>query len=199
MEKLAHLLTGYIIRKGMADESQSETYEYGFLIALEALLSIIISAAIAIQMDMILECILFFVIFIPIRVYAGGLHFNKYLLCLICSVLTLLMVLSIVKYTELDGGYSMIISGIMLMMIINLSPVDNVNRDVDETEQSYFKKKLTVFVVLDAASVVILYLCSVKEILFLIALTLSLIVFTMMLGKVKYRVEKNVNESNKTI
>lgn len=196
MEKLAHLLTGYIIRKGMADESQSETYDYGFLIALEALLSIVISAVIAIQMGMILECILFFVVFIPIRVYAGGLHFNKYLLCLICSVLTLLMVLAIVKYTDLDGGYSMIISGIMLMLIIKLSPVDNVNRDVDETEQSYFKKKLTVFIVLDAAGVVILYLCSMEKLLFLFALTLSLIVVTMILGKAKYRVEKNVDQSN---
>ena len=97
MERIARLLTKYVIKKGMIREEEQEVYTFGFLSALEMGLSIIVSLFLAAMLHMLFEGILFFVIFIPLRSYAGGLHLEKYWSCFVLSCLTFCAVLCLVK------------------------------------------------------------------------------------------------------
>ena len=88
MRKVAKLLTDYVIKKSMVDEADREVYEYGFVITLEGGLFLVASLFIALKLDMVLEGIFFFVIFSPLRSYAGGLHLEKFWICFVLSCLT---------------------------------------------------------------------------------------------------------------
>lgn len=71
---------------------------------LEISCSSIISIIICCFYGMFMEGLLFFAIFIPLRSYLGGLHMKSYGNCFICSSITLMGVLVLVKYFE--QGYN---------------------------------------------------------------------------------------------
>ncbi len=89
MEYISKKLTDYILNKGMITEELTEVYEYGFQCFLEFSLSTLCSIIIAIFLNMLPECLFFFLIFIPMRSFGGGVHMKTYLACFIGSCLLL--------------------------------------------------------------------------------------------------------------
>lgn len=185
MNALAKVLTDYVVYKGMVKDDERTIYEYGFIIALETMLSLIISFGIASILHMVVEGVLFFLIFIPLRSYAGGLHLDCYLTCLSLSCLIFSVVLLIVKLVNLHLYFSFLLFIVLVFSVWWLHPVDHINRVVDEDEELYFRRRLKFFLVID---VLISTLCVVtkrKQYLSLIVVTLLMIVITMILGKLK--------------
>ena len=85
MNYLSKKLTAYILRKGLISQENTDAYEYGFLYLLEVLVSLFCSIIIAVFLNAEVECLLFFLFFIPLRSYSGGFHTNHYISCLILS------------------------------------------------------------------------------------------------------------------
>lgn len=83
MDRLSTKLTNYILLKGVIEENDFEIYQYGFQRFLELFINIMCSIIIAILLNMKLECIVFFLFFIPLRSYSGGFHMEHYLSCLL--------------------------------------------------------------------------------------------------------------------
>ena len=77
MKRIAEGLTDYVIQKGMVKEEDRELYEYGFMMTIEAGLFVLSSLFVSIYLHMVKEGILFFLIFAPLRSYAGGLHLDR--------------------------------------------------------------------------------------------------------------------------
>lgn len=109
MNKIAQRLVEYVIHKGAIKKEESAEYVYGFTVALEMCLSLIVSFIIAYKLHMIVEGIFFFAVFIPIRSYAGGLHFKQYYLCLILSCLTFSTVMLISKLLTWNIVYELVL------------------------------------------------------------------------------------------
>ena len=89
MEHLSIVLTNYIFKKGIIDEKNYEIYQYGFQCFLEVSASTICSIVIALLLHMFSECLFFFLLFIPMRSFSGGLHLKTYFSCFIGSCLIL--------------------------------------------------------------------------------------------------------------
>lgn len=186
MEKLAKYLTNYIIRYGNAEEQSREIYEYGLQSMLETILSFSICAVLAQTIGMLGEGIVFFLIFIPLRSYAGGYHFDKYLLCLIFSCATFFAVLLIGKNLNLPLNMYLAIP-LLLICVRLLYPVEHVNRPTDEEENKYFRKKLNFYLIIDFLLFILLFVLKQNSILAVAFLTLLLIVVTMVIGKISYK------------
>ena len=73
MEYLANKLTDYIIEKGIITEDMTGIYKYGFQCFLEFSVSTLCSIIIALFFGMLPECLFFFLLFIPMRSFGGGL------------------------------------------------------------------------------------------------------------------------------
>lgn len=187
MAKLYKGLADYIIRKGMAEESDREMYEYAFEIAAEMGLFAATCIVTALCLQMLWEGILFFVLFIPLRSYAGGLHMETFTSCFCMSCLAFFGVLLTVRYIEIPGGCLIIILCLLEIAVYMLYPVENVNRDVDEEENVYFKKKLKGFLFLDFLIAIICLLLKKDRYLLVATATFLLIVITMIAGKWKNR------------
>ncbi len=189
MEKVASYLTKYIFSKGVANKELFEVYQFGFISFMEITLSIIISLIIAIWMDMISECLLFFLIFIPLRSFAGGLHLKKYMNCLFFSCFTFVLILITVRYVTLAGTYSCIGSMIFLVIIRLLYPVEHINRPIDNEEKAIFKKKLFIIISMDLFITIFLFVMRWNKLAILETVTLAIIAVTMVIGKLMYNIE----------
>ena len=71
MERLAIKFTDYLIHKGVILQENRNIYQFGFQVGFEVVLNTVISILIAIICKMEVECIVFFLVFIPLRSYAG--------------------------------------------------------------------------------------------------------------------------------
>lgn len=194
MSRAARALADYVLYKGVINKDEYDMYEYGFQIALETGLSLIISGIIAGLLHMIPEGILFFIVFIPLRSYAGGLHMKKYLHCLILSCLTFSAVLLIVKYVRLPIFILSIAFLVMEIAIYYMYPIENINREVDEDENRFFRQRLIKFLIFDMGIFVIFMFFKKDSYMMDMAVTFFMVTMTMFWGK-----RKNSAEPQKTI
>lgn len=185
MKRISEGLSDYVIQKGMVKEEDRELYEYGFTITIEAGLFVLFSLFVALYLHMLKEGILFFLIFAPLRSYAGGLHLNKFCSCFVLSCLTFSGILLIVRYVHIPMLLSLIGLVVLEIAIYVLYPVENINREVGIEENSFFKMKLKLFLVIDFVIAVICAVLKNECLVFLIAVTFLMIVVTMALGKYK--------------
>lgn len=185
MDKIAQRLVTYVINKGVIKEEESAEYVYGFTIALEMCLSLIFSFFIAYKLHTIVEGVFFFIIFIPLRSYAGGLHLNQYYKCLALSCLTFSAVMLISRMLTGNMAYELIAFLILELIIYALYPVENVNRTVDLKENAYFKRKLEKYLLIDFVIALALFLLDKERYLLSITATLFLVAITMTIGKIK--------------
>lgn len=185
MRRIAEGLTDYVIQKGTVKEEERELYEYGFTITLETGLFVLFSLFASLFLHMFKEGILFFLIFAPLRSYAGGLHLDKFHSCFILSCLTFSGILLIVRYVHIPMLFSFISLFILEFGVYALYPVENINREVDSEENIFFRRKLKLFLVLDLLIATICAVLKNEHYVFLITITFFVIVVTMILGKYK--------------
>lgn len=185
MKWLYQVLADYIIVKGMAEESDREMYEYAFEVAVELGIFAVATIMIALCLEMFWEGVFFFILFIPLRSYAGGVHMETYTACFCMSCLAFSGVLLVSKYLLVPGRFSGILLLLLEVMVYRLYPVENVNRSVDERENAYFKKRMTGFLLLDCGIAGVCLILKKDRLLLTAAATFLLIVLTMIAGKWK--------------
>ena len=127
---------------------------------------------------MVKEGMLFFLIFAPLRSYAGGLHFDRFYSCFALSFLTFSGILLIVRHIRIPMLLSLIGLVVLEIAVYALYPVENINREVDSEENSFFKMKLKLFLVIDFVIAIICAVLKNECFVFLIAVTFFIIVIT---------------------
>ena len=186
MNFLSKKLTAYILEKGIIEKYNYEIYQYGFQIFLELSLNILCSIIIAVILDMKIECIFFFLFFIPLRSYNGGLHMDRYLSCFLLSCTTLALTLLIVKHFTLDPIFSYLLYAISVFIIIITGPINHPNREVNSEENIRFKAKSNITLALGFIISITFLLLSNHRYLFLEALVYALVSSTLLIGRLKY-------------
>lgn len=182
-------LADYVIQKGMIGEDERNIYEYAFQVFFEIGLCILISSIIAGILGMMMEGVLFFIIFIPLRSYAGGLHLESYCSCLCLSCLTFSVILLICKAWYIEAGISFFILLILILGSWMMYPVENANRKVDIEENIYFEKRLRKFLHFDLLIAIICLLANKDRYLLLCMVTFFMVDITMIIGKIKNKLQ----------
>lgn len=186
MEKISHVLTDYLVNKGKIEIDKSCIYQYGFQIGLEVSLNTLISILIAVFFHMEWETLIFFIVFTVLRSYAGGLHMGTYLGCLICSCMSLIGLLLIVKYWNCQSFFSIGIVFGSLILVKLLSPVLDTNRPINEDDLLKFAKRLNCSIVGIVFLAILLFLLKLDRMLLMVSVTTVFMVCILVLGKVKY-------------
>lgn len=194
MQYLSKKITDYIVKVGVVSKESYAIYQYGFQIAFEMLSCFLTSLIIAIYMHMIIEFVISTVIFIFLRTYAGGIHLNSFIGCFICSTVVQTMVLLLYsRYTVILPVSWIIILG-SSFLILMATPVENINRELDEDEKQHCKK-MTIKVL---AGVVIFsggcMFFNMNNVVSLAALTVLVVLIAQYLGILKYNIEKKRQE-----
>ena len=98
MEKLSMKITDLLVKKNCIEQSMYSIYQYGTQMTLEIACSFLTSILICGMCGMLVEGLIFFAVFIPLRSYLGGFHMKSYWACFLCSAAALIGILSLVRF-----------------------------------------------------------------------------------------------------
>ena len=193
MKWLSERLTDYVIKTGVVSKELYAVYQYGFQIGLEMFCCFTTCFIIAICLHIISEFIIFTGIFILLRTYAGGIHLNSIGSCFICSVAVQTVALLInIKY-QFPIRSAWVIIMISSLLIYKLSPVESISRELDKEEKKHCKKATLKIII---SILIIAGCCTIRsgyKIISLIAITMSIVLFSQCLGIIKFKLlKKNV-------
>ena len=193
MKWLSEKMTEYVVETGVVSKELYAVYQYGFQIGLEMLSCFSVCLLIAISLQIIPEFLIITGIFILLRTYAGGVHLDSFGACFICSVIVQTATLLIgIKY-PMPIKCAWFIIALNSILIYKFSPVESISRELDKEEKKHCKK-VTLKIIIGI--LIIAGCCTIRsgyKIISLIAITMSIVLFSQCLGIIKFKLlKKNV-------
>lgn len=131
-----------IIRESDISDEEKEIALYGWKRLAILIVSIGASIIIGFMIGELLGVILFLAMFIPLRVFAGGLHMPKLWLCGIVSSLLIIFVALLIRYIEPEKMMApevLILCLTSAIIIVVLAPVDTECKHLFMHEKRKFK------------------------------------------------------------
>lgn len=173
-----------LIENGTIDPESKEIYSYGVEQALVMLMNIITTLIIGFCFDMIWQSIIFMIIYLPLRSFAGGYHASTVLRCYMLGIILTITYLIINKFIPDTDFVISIITVIASMIIFIFAPVETSNKPLDHTELSVYKKKTRIILLSDICIITILLAFDLHSIALCIGVALSVLSFMVILGRI---------------
>lgn len=185
MDRLADILTKKFYDKDRLTYLSYETFRFGVQAALEMSAAILASIIIAVFLGELLETAIFLLTFGILRSYAGGIHLEKFSHCFVFSTAVMLAAILTVKYINptIWTLHLLLVGGILAFYCTE--PENDKNRDVDENENIYFKKKLWQSLAFIVGVYALCVYLGRLHYAFLLSLTVDVTYLLMILGKIK--------------
>ena len=142
INKLSSLISSKFVEHNIISKSVKDVYRYGIEITISSIIGFVITCLIGLLFRMLMQTMLFYVIFILLRSMTGGYHAKTYLKCnFIFSIITLFIV------TFSKAAYEMQISfGILTLLFLPsiaifiwIAPVETVNKPIKAEKRVYWK------------------------------------------------------------
>lgn len=188
MEKLVNEILSNAEQIYGFNESQKEIVQYGIKGFLEIGSNILLSVLILYLMNMIPEGIVFFLVFIPVRMFSGGYHMDTYIGCLLFSMITLVGILKGAEFLSFSRMVLHVGVFLFVTVIWKLAPVIHPNRPVSQRERQKISKKLKISLLILLLVYGILGMLEKEHLCQIIFLDFLLIVIMLIIGKVKYKI-----------
>ena len=185
MEKLSIKMANLLVKKKYIEEKMYSIYQYGLQMALEIGCSFITSIIICCLWGKVIEGIIFFVVFIPLRSYLGGFHMKSYWLCYICSCISLIVILWMSSFTP-----NFLISWLILCGAITIIFIEAKKAKLRDVEGKHFYPKICGLIVLVLIMGGVFSVGGYSSKVFLLACTSTLVAFSKLLERKR---EKEVN------
>ena len=138
--KLSEYITQQLEKGKIIQSDNRELYKYGFQQGLILLLNSATSIVIGVIFGKVLESILLLAAYIPLRSYAGGHHSDSSEKCYVVSTLITVIWMLILKFLILPTSCWGIILLIGTVVCFVFSPVENLQKPLDEDETRVYRK-----------------------------------------------------------
>lgn len=140
---------------------------------------------------MLWQSVLYLFVFVTVRRFAGGFHFNSQLICYLSMCIICPIVLLIIKYTENSVMLYSIIMAISTLVLLIVSPVPAIEKPLDEKEKIVYGSIARIIITVIA--VIYAVLCNFEQIYIakIISVTIFVVAIFTIMGKIKHRLYKN--------
>jgi accessory gene regulator B len=168
------------------NEDEKEVVVYGLEVMMATIVNLLVLLFMGFISNNLLGTIIFIGCFCMIRGQAGGFHANSYLTCLLCSVFTFGFIILINPYVTREYNTVLIIgTGVSYVVTLMLAPILNGKRTFSQKEIKSIKRKVVIFLILEASVTLALYQTNYELYKFAIYAMITEGVFGIM-GKFKY-------------
>ena len=166
---------------------ENELYIFGINQCLNMLLNILTALFIGILFGEVLQILLFMLAYVPLRSYAGGWHSRTPFRCYIFSVIMLIVVSIGMKYLYMVEWVYYVVLAAAALVVLWLSPVEDQNKPLDETENKVYKKRTVLIAAAELAIGMLLKFVVLYN--FFVAVVYAFVVLSLMIiaGKAKNR------------
>lgn len=182
IKKIENIVIDNLIHYQLVDQDDIAIYKFGLECFVLKMIHYTTYCLVALVCGCLFEFLIFIVSYIMLRKYAGGIHANTRIGCLVISNFFLSGVLFIGKWIEKCLSLS-IISILGLLIIIAFAPVDNPNRRLSNRERNKFRK-LAIFICL--FELVVSFVGYEVELFKWVQLGVIVCAFVTLCGKIKY-------------
>lgn len=147
------------IKAGIIKPEEKALYIYGYMLAIETLLNMLVGVLIGIVLKTLDTVFIFWLLYIPLRSFSGGWHAKKGWQCLIFSNAILFAVIMLEETVIFEPNKILFffLGLIEAVVIIILSPVDTRNKRITPKEKVKYKTKSAVIIVIECLCSAFLY------------------------------------------
>lgn len=185
LEFIARKCTDKFLKKGIIEKEKEAIFIYGFQLLFSTSASIISILLLSIVLKQLELGFAFLLLFIPIRMVAGGFHANTYSQCFLLTNLIFLIFYFTVKKIAATSGVWII--WIMFLAsvcyIIRIAPVIHKNHPVNRKRYDKNRKNTYKILIIDLLIMVLFFLLRQYEILNAMAVTVCIVAMMMLVCK----------------
>ncbi len=153
------------IKAGLLKDEDRGIYKYGYTLVLEMLLNILVGIIIGLVFKAIDTVMIFWLLYIPLRIFCGGWHAEKSWQCLIASNAILIFVIKaeIMMAPGMNPWFVVLLEILLALALMILSPVPTKHKPIASKEKTRFKRNCIVIIVIELS--VSLFICRVRNII----------------------------------
>lgn len=180
IKNFAKHLVSWQIRKGYLYVEKEGLYTYAYELLIGQVVNLLIACFLAFVFHAYVTVLVYLLVFIPLRSYAGGHHADTYFICSIISACFICAVCAAVKMIPLQHILQVNLLGAFVSggLLFFLAPVEDYNKPLDIKEKIYYRKRSIGVWMLETVVWVLFYLMGFKTISLIIVLghiTLSIL------------------------
>lgn len=185
MRKIAEKISNKMVDSGIVQKEDVELYQYGIENGITVAGNLLASALFGILTGRLGAVLVFLLFYGTLRTYSGGVHCKSRLGCFILSMLILLVpvfsyewVMEMVAFPVLS-----VVGVIAIVVVLILSPVESINKPLDDEERKYYKRISHCIVVIQGCVLAFLYCMDMYEYFYAGYSSIILVVVFMILGR----------------
>lgn len=142
MKIISKKIMQIICQQGIISNSELDKYIYGLEIFLSSTVEVISIILLSAILGNVVQTILFFSAFIPLRIFAGGYHADTRLRCYLVSLMVYAIFTALIGYIPYTMRFHMIVGGVLFTLIVvcEFAPVINANKKLNTNEVNTFRR-----------------------------------------------------------
>ena len=139
IHRLSKMIADFLLGKNVISKENIDIYVYGYETIILGIIDLFIIITVGLIFDQLISMLIFFIMFISIRLYTGGYHANTILKC---KIVFISICISVIFLVELKFPYFLYILMILLYLITSffLAPIENYNKPLTSEEQTKYRR-----------------------------------------------------------
>ncbi len=142
MKKLSLAVTSMLQEQGIIEKEDMDACSYGLELAFLSVLEVLSILLLAIFVGNFLSTVIFFISFVPLRIYAGGYHADTRIGCYIILLVVYAAFSVLIKHMPVE--FFLAIEGCVglftVFMVWKLAPIIHQNKLVNEADRCFYRK-----------------------------------------------------------
>ncbi len=183
-------IINFIKNNANKNEVHESVIEFGLEMIKTIIVEMVLAIGIAVVMHELWKAMLFLLILMPLRQYAGGFHIKSKMGCAVLSTIIYVSEIYVIKYVNICALAQII--GIFLsgVIIIIMAPVENYNNPLDATELLYYKKKTREMLVVALLIFMVLFIINKRDWSMLVVMAVELVAILEIMGYISNKIDK---------
>lgn len=140
--RISECITQKLIAASVIEEGDRELYSYGFFLLVTRLFFFAITVLAGILMDIPGESILFYIMFLLLRSYAGGAHARTERTCTVlttCSLTASVFGIRLLKFSQ-SKLVPLIMLAVGTLCVFAFSPLDTAEKPLDKQDRRHYRR-----------------------------------------------------------
>lgn len=189
-ENISERITSFLIENKVILTEDKDIYSYGLRQLFMMVLNITITILLGIIFKELWQSILFSLVYIPLRSYAGGYHARTPMRCTLFSTVMVCIALLLMKFLTFTRISIVVMLIVSSLIIILLSPVEDKNKPLDDLEKIVYKKRTLIILTIEVIITIVTLLLNFSSFSLCLVLSITSLSCMLILGTIKNRLNK---------
>ena len=180
--KLFNKITESFVAKGIITNEEQDICTYGLRQGTIMFLNVLTTIFIGLIFNVLWQCTVFLLAYIPLRPYAGGYHAKTQFRCYFLSIVMMVIIALLIKHIQWNEITIIIFTLVSSGIIFLLAPVGDSNKPLDEKETHVYRKKSRLILLFEIFIICVFIRLKYREASIAVMLSITVLAVALILG-----------------